>query len=86
VSSQGVKQAGCKADHSPPSSAKVKNEWSIPLPSYMHSWHAVDKLNYYLYYYHIQRNPVKTFLKIPRKFYFLSGKFLKRVGLKISTS
>jgi hypothetical protein len=24
----GVKQMGCEADHSPPSSAKVKKEWS----------------------------------------------------------
>jgi hypothetical protein len=23
----GVKQSGCKSDHSPPSSAKVKNMW-----------------------------------------------------------
>jgi hypothetical protein len=33
---------------------------------------------------YMQWNPVKTFLKIPRKSYFLSGKFLKRVGLKSS--
>jgi hypothetical protein len=26
--SLGVKQQGCEADHSPPSSAKVKNAWS----------------------------------------------------------
>jgi hypothetical protein len=26
--SLGVKQPGCEADHSPPSSAKVKNAWS----------------------------------------------------------
>jgi hypothetical protein len=24
-----VKQLGCDVDHSPPSSAKVKNEWSV---------------------------------------------------------
>jgi hypothetical protein len=30
---------------------------------------------------HIQWNPVKNILKIPRKSYFLSGKFLKRVIL-----
>jgi hypothetical protein len=27
----GVKQPGCDVDHSPPNSAEVKHEWSIPL-------------------------------------------------------
>jgi hypothetical protein len=31
--------------------------------------------------YIVQGNPVKKILKIPRKSYFLSGKFLKRVIL-----
>jgi hypothetical protein len=32
----------------------------------------------------VQWNPVKTFLKVPRKPDFLSGKFPKRVGPKSS--
>jgi hypothetical protein len=33
---------------------------------------------------HIQSNPVKTFLKIPRKSEFLGGRCLKRVGMQSS--
>jgi hypothetical protein len=31
----------------------------------------------------LRLNPVKTFLKIPRRCDFLSGKFFKSVGLKV---
>jgi len=35
-----VKEAGCETDHSPPSSAVVKNEWSYPstLPILFITW------------------------------------------------
>jgi hypothetical protein len=32
----GVKQLGCEADHSPPSSAEVKNAWSYTSTSPLH--------------------------------------------------
>jgi hypothetical protein len=34
----GVKQPGCEADHSPLSSAEVKNDGTIPPLSYTSSW------------------------------------------------
>jgi hypothetical protein len=34
-----VKQKGCEADYSPPSSAEVKNNGTIPLLPYMSSGH-----------------------------------------------
>jgi hypothetical protein len=48
-----VKQPGREADHSPPSSAKVKNAWSYtPLPQYVFmAWCLVkhrDKFTFYL--------------------------------------
>jgi hypothetical protein len=47
--SLGVKRPGCGADHSPPSSAEVKNEWSCsPSPICLHgmvlSWSRVTTL------------------------------------------
>ena len=33
----GVKCFGCKVNHSPPSSAEVKDEWSYTMPLF--SWH-----------------------------------------------
>jgi hypothetical protein len=36
---RGVKQQGREADHSPPSSAKVKNSGAIPPLPNMSSWH-----------------------------------------------
>jgi hypothetical protein len=38
--SQGLKQLGYEADHSPPSSAKVRNDGAIPPLSHMSSWHS----------------------------------------------
>jgi hypothetical protein len=35
---QGVKRPGCEADHSPPSSAEVKNGGAIPPLPHMSSW------------------------------------------------
>jgi hypothetical protein len=37
--SPGVKWQGCEADHSPQSSAKVKNGGAIPPLLHMSSWH-----------------------------------------------
>jgi hypothetical protein len=37
--SQGVKWQGCETDHSPPSSAEVKNDGAIPPLPHMPSWH-----------------------------------------------
>jgi hypothetical protein len=37
--SPGVKRPGREADHSPPSSADVKNGGAIPLLPHMPSWH-----------------------------------------------
>jgi hypothetical protein len=39
--SPGVKQSGHEADHSPPSSAEVKNVWSYISIPHMPSWHGV---------------------------------------------
>jgi hypothetical protein len=52
--SLGVKLLGRQADHSPPSSAAVKNEWSYtPLPQYAFmAWCSV-KAQGQLYLYHI---------------------------------
>jgi hypothetical protein len=38
--SLGVKPPGCGADHSPPSSAEVKNVGAIPPLLHMSSWHS----------------------------------------------
>jgi hypothetical protein len=35
---RGIKQPGREADHSPPSSADVKNAWSYSSESPMSSW------------------------------------------------
>jgi hypothetical protein len=35
----GVKQPGHEADHSPPSSAEVKNDGAVPQLCHMFSWH-----------------------------------------------
>jgi hypothetical protein len=52
-SSLGVKQLGCEADHSYPSSAKVKDAWSYtstPTYNFMASYLAKHRDNYpYLY-------------------------------------
>jgi hypothetical protein len=37
--SQEVKWQGCEADHSPPSSAEVKNDEAIPPFPHTSSWH-----------------------------------------------
>jgi hypothetical protein len=39
--SPGVKRPGREGDHSPPSSAEVKNGLAIPSLSHMSSWHNV---------------------------------------------
>jgi hypothetical protein len=47
--SLGVKQMGCEADHSPPSTAEVKKEWSytsIPLTSTWHSTSLITRDNF----------------------------------------
>jgi len=36
---QGVQQPEHEADHSPPPTVKVKNEWSYAHVPHMHSWH-----------------------------------------------
>jgi hypothetical protein len=38
-----VKRPGHEVNHSPTSSPEVKNEWSLPLPPYMSSWHGQGK-------------------------------------------
>jgi hypothetical protein len=38
--SPGLKKPGCEADHSPPSSAEVKNGGAIPPLPCMTSWHS----------------------------------------------
>jgi len=46
VLSSKVKRPGREADHSPPSSAEVKNEWSCnPFP-YTPSWHVLGQFNF----------------------------------------
>jgi len=37
-SSPGVKRPECKVNHSPPSSAQVKNAWSYTSTPPMYSW------------------------------------------------
>jgi len=40
--SQEAEQQGCDNDHTPPSHAKVNNEWSLyPYSPYTHSQHAM---------------------------------------------
>jgi hypothetical protein len=55
--SSGVKRPGCEADHSPPSSAEVKNAWSyLPTPQYVFmEWCLVkhrDNFTFYLMIIH----------------------------------
>jgi hypothetical protein len=52
-SSLGVKQLGCEADNSHPSSAKVKDAWShasIPICIFM-AWYLAKHRDNYLYLY-----------------------------------
>jgi hypothetical protein len=52
-SSLGVKQLGCEADHSYPSSAKVKNAWrytSTPIYIFM-AWYVAKHRDNYQYLY-----------------------------------
>jgi hypothetical protein len=37
---RGVKRLGREADQSPPSSAEVKNGWTVPPLPHMSSWHS----------------------------------------------
>jgi hypothetical protein len=47
VPSLRAMQPGREAHHSPPSSAKVKNEWSYTTtPQHMPSWHAQGKISF----------------------------------------
>jgi len=58
--SLAVKQLGCEADHSPPSSAGVKNAWSytcIPQYTFM-AWYSVKAQGLYLYLYLLPKIPV----------------------------
>jgi hypothetical protein len=50
--SSGVKRPGGKADHSPPSSPEVKNEWSCtPNPQYVFmEWYLVKHRNKFTFY------------------------------------
>jgi hypothetical protein len=38
--SSGLKRQGREADHSPPSSAEVKNDGAIPPHPHMSAWHS----------------------------------------------
>jgi hypothetical protein len=54
LDSLGVKQLGCETDHSPPSSTKVKNEWSYTsTPQYVFmAWCLVKHMDFtFLYLY-----------------------------------
>jgi hypothetical protein len=53
VLSLGVKQLGCEADHSPPSSARVKNAWSYTfIPQYVFMvWCLVKHRDYFTFFY-----------------------------------
>jgi hypothetical protein len=43
-----VKRPGREADHSPPSSAEVKNEWSYTSTSGTPTWRAEEQLYFYV--------------------------------------
>jgi hypothetical protein len=43
--SPGLKRLVCEADHSPPSSAEVRNGGAIPPKAHMFSWHSAYLIN-----------------------------------------
>jgi hypothetical protein len=64
--SLAVKQLGCKADHSPPSTAKVKNAWSysytpqcLPMEQYL----VKHRENFTFYSIKISVNYIQKFRK-----------------------
>jgi hypothetical protein len=68
--SLGIIRPGCEADHSPPSSAEVKNAWSYTStpPMRLMTWCSVKKRYFTLMEYILERKYSHLFLSVQRCF------------------